>query len=192
MRKPSRVLVLADRKSLLAHSALRIVVGVIMVAHGLQKAADPAQFQQSLTGMGFPLPGLMAYLAIAGELLGGLGLVVGLLTPIAAFGVAATLLVAILAVHLKHGLFAANGGFEYPLTLLCSALWFMAAGAGPYSLDALWRAARDRSPGQGLPVERAVSPIRPGQTPAELDPITQAGTESFPASDPPAHSRHQH
>jgi len=184
--------VLADGKTLLAHTVLRVVVGGIMAAHGLQKAVDPAQFQHHLETMGFPLPGLFAYLAIAGELLGGAGLVVGLLTPIAAFGVASTMLVAIFGVHFKHGLFAANGGFEYPLTLLCSALWFMAAGAGPYSLDALWRAARDESPRQGLPAERAISPIRPAQTPGELDPITQAGNESFPASDSPAHSRNQH
>ncbi|HKP62414.1 MAG TPA: DoxX family protein [Polyangiales bacterium] len=192
MRKPSRVLVLADRKTLLAHTLLRVVVGGIMAAHGFQKLLDPAQFQHHLTSMGFPVPGLMTYLAIAGELLGGLGLVVGLLTPIAAFGVASTLLVAVIVVHLKHGLFAANGGFEYPLMLVCTALWFMSAGAGPYSLDAVWRAARDKSPGQGLPMERAVSPMRPGETPSEHDVITEAGHESFPASDPPAHSRHQH
>jgi putative oxidoreductase len=160
--------------------------------HGLQKAGDAAQFQHHLTAMGFPLPSVMTYLAIAGELLGGLGLVVGLLTPIAAFGVACTMLVAVLGVHLKHGLFAANGGFEYPLTLLSTALWFMAAGAGPYSLDAVWRAARDKSPGQGLSDGRAVSAVRPGQTSGELDVINQAGKESFPASDAPAHSRHEH
>jgi hypothetical protein len=102
------------------------------------------------------------------------------------------MLVAVLGVHLKKGLFAANGGFEYPLTLLCSALWFMAAGPGPYSLDALWRAARGKSPSQGVPAERAVSPLRPDRAPGESDPVAQAGHESFPASDSPAHSRHQH
>ena len=102
MEKPSRVLVLGDTKSLTALTVLRIVVGVVMTAHGLQKVMDPSQFQGHLTQMGFPAPGVMTYLAIAGELFGGLGLVVGLLTPVAAFGVACTMAVAIATVHLPQ------------------------------------------------------------------------------------------
>jgi putative oxidoreductase len=190
MEKPSRVLVLSDTKSIAALTIFRVVVGVIMAAHGLQKAMDPSQFQGHLAQMGFPAPGLMAYLAIAGELFGGLGLVVGLLTPVAAFGVACTMLVAITTVHLKHGLFAANGGMEYPLVLLASALWFMAAGAGPWSLDAIIRAARQTGPSAIPATDQAVSPVQPQAAFDNGDAITQAGKESFPASDPPAHSRH--
>jgi putative oxidoreductase len=188
MEKPSRILVLGDSKSLVALTVLRVVV---MAAHGFQKVMDPSQFQGHLEHMGFPLPSVMTYLAIAGELFGGLGLVVGLLTPIAAFGVACTMAVAITTVHLKHGLFTANGGFEFPLVMLASALWFMAVGAGPWSLDALIRAARDtRSPSSMLSNERAVSPLQGEIQFDHTDVITQAGNESFPASDPPAHSRH--
>ncbi|HKU37716.1 MAG TPA: DoxX family protein [Polyangiales bacterium] len=191
MHKPSQVLVLADRKSLLALTVLRVVVGLIMAAHGFQKLSDPSQFSHHLAVMGFPAPNVMAYCAIAGELLGGLGLAVGLLTRLAALGVATVLVVGIGAVHWSKGLFAATGGFEYPLVLVCVALWFMAAGPGPWSLDAWWRAARDRSPGQGQRLEPAVSRIRP--SPSEpMDVITEAGNESFPASDAPAHSRHEH
>lgn len=190
MEKPSRVLVVGDTKSLAALTLFRVVVGVIMAAHGLQTAMDPAQFQGHLEQMGFPLPSLMTYLAIAGELFGGLGLAVGLLTPIAAFGVACTMIVAIATVHLKHGLFAANGGFEYPLLLLMSALWFMAAGAGPWSVDAIIRAARGARPSTVSAHERAVSPMRHDAMFDRADVITEAGNESFPASDPPAHSRH--
>jgi hypothetical protein len=129
-------------------------------------------------------------LAIVGELFGGLGLVVGLLTPIAAFGVACTMTVAIAAVHLQHGLFAANGGFEFPLVLLASALWFMAAGPGPWSVDALIRAARNTRSPSVVASARAVSPVQ-GDGPFDhTDVVTQAGKESFHASDPPAHSRH--
>jgi putative oxidoreductase len=189
MQKPSRVLVLADHKTLAAFTLLRVVVGLVMAAHGLQKALDPSQFQQHLVQMNFPAPAVMTYLATAGELFGGLGLVVGLLTPIAAFGVASTMIVAIATVHLKHGLFAANGGFEFPLVLLCTVLWFMAAGGGPYSIDALIRAVRDERDG----VRRnagAVSSVRhePHERP---DVITESGNESFPASDAPAHHGHQ-
>jgi uncharacterized membrane protein YphA (DoxX/SURF4 family) len=68
MEKPSRILVLGDTKSLTALTLLRVVVGVVMAAHGLQKVMDPSQFQGHLTQMGFPIPGVLTYLTIAGEL----------------------------------------------------------------------------------------------------------------------------
>lgn len=114
---------------------LRVVVGFIMAAHGWQKVQDVGAFAGNLEQMGFPLPLFNAYLATAGELLGGLGLMLGLITRLAAFGVFATMAVAVFGVHLPNGLFAKDGGFEYPITLLVVALFFMANGAGPYSLD---------------------------------------------------------
>lgn len=116
---------------------LRVVVGFIMAAHGWQKASDIVAWTGNLSQMGFPMPEVLAYLSVAGELLGGLGLLVGLLTPIAAFGVAAVTATAVFVVHLNNGLFAKDGGFEYPLTILVVALFFMANGAGPCSLDTL-------------------------------------------------------
>lgn len=120
-----------------ALTALRVVVGVIMVAHGLQKLAGYSEWQANVEKMGLPLPEVSAALALAGELAGGLGLLLGFITPVAAFGVACTMLVAILTVHISHGLFNKDGGFEFPLTLLAAALFFMLRGPGPYSLDAL-------------------------------------------------------
>jgi putative oxidoreductase len=183
--------VLARTPALVMFTLLRIVVGGILAAHGFQKIAHPGQFQAHLSALGMPLPEVMAYLAMAGEALGGLGLMVGLLTPIACFGIAATMFVAVTLVHFKHGLFGSDGGFEYPLVLLCAALWYMAAGAGPISLDAL---LRRRSP------PRVAEASRPPQVnmaaltaratePERYDPVDEAGLESFPASDPPAHSR---
>ena len=119
-----------------ALTLLRVVVGIIMAAHGWQKASDIAAWTSNLTQMGIPLPEINAYLSIAGELLGGLGLLFGLITPVAAFGIASTMVVAICQVHLANGLFAKDGGFEYPLTLLSVAIFFIFNGAGPYSLDA--------------------------------------------------------
>jgi putative oxidoreductase len=115
---------------------VRVVAGIIMTAHGWQKLTDIPGWQQNLAQTGVPAPEVLAYFAIAGEFLGGIGLILGLLTPLAAFGVACVMAVAIVAVHLPHGLFAANNGFEYPLTMLALNLYFMARGGGPISLDA--------------------------------------------------------
>jgi putative oxidoreductase len=130
-----------------AYTLLRMIVGVILTAHGVQKLLDLDAWQQQVASLGIPLPELTSLLALAGELLGGLGLLVGFLTPIAAFGVLATMVVAILTVHLSNGLFARIGGFEYPLTLACAALFFMFNGGGPLSIDgsfARWQADRRR------------------------------------------------
>jgi putative oxidoreductase len=116
---------------------LRITVGVIMAVHGWMKLTNLETVMGHFEKMGLPFPALSTYLATAGEFLGGLGLVVGLLTPIAAFGVFCTMTVAVLAVHIKNGLLASNNGCEYPLTLMVTAFYFMMKGAGPYSLDAI-------------------------------------------------------
>jgi putative oxidoreductase len=126
-----------DNGAILALTALRVGVGVIFVAHGLQKLSDPAGTAQAFTAMGIPYPHLSVYLAIAGELFGGLGLLIGFLTPLAALGPVIVMLVAIFKVHYGKGLFAQNGGWELPLTLLLVSLFFVVRGAGPISVDGL-------------------------------------------------------
>lgn len=133
-----------DTGEALVLTALRVGVGVILVAHGLQKLLDVGGTAQAFAGMGIPAPLISTYLAIAGELLGGLGLIVGLLTRLAALGPLFTMLAAIAFVHLGKGLFAQNGGWEYPLTLLLAALYFVARGAGPISVDHALARARER------------------------------------------------
>ncbi len=122
----------------LALALLRIAVGVIMAVHGYQKLSDPAAFSGLLGSLGIPYPEISAYLAIACELGGGLGLAVGLLTPLAALGIAASMAVAVFHVHFANGLLAKNNGFEYPLTLLIIAVYFIVRGGGRLSLDALF------------------------------------------------------
>ena len=117
---------------------MRVAVGVIMAGHGWDKLHNVDNIVQAFTKMGLPHPEIAVYLAIAGELGGGLGLIVGLLTPIAAFGVFCVMTVAITQVHWSNGLFAKNNGFEYPLTLFVVALYFIFRGGGPISLDALF------------------------------------------------------
>jgi putative oxidoreductase len=134
-----------------ALSILRVIAGIIMAAHGWQKLTGFEQWKAAVVDMGIPFPAVSAPLAVAGELAGGLGLLVGLLTPIAAFGVLSTMAVAIVTVHLPHGLFAKNNGYEYPLLMLCVAMFFMLRGAGPISLDAF------RRRGSENPTQRAAT-----------------------------------
>ncbi len=132
---------------------LRVTAGVIFVVHGVQKLVNIPGTAQSFAALGIPLPEYSVYAAIAGELLGGLGLLVGLLTRVAAFGPFCVMLVAIIAAHLPHGLLAKNGGFEYPLVLALVSLFFVAHGAGSFSLDALL----DRSDSRAFRTHRVES-----------------------------------
>jgi putative oxidoreductase len=123
----------------LAFTLLRVVTGVILVAHGWLKLADLAGWQAQVAQLGLPEPATAATLAIAGELLGGAGLVLGRYTRVAAIGAASVMIVAIATVHLNHGLLAQRGGFEYPLILLCVSLLFVAMGGGRWSADRFMR-----------------------------------------------------
>lgn len=125
----------------LAMLALRIPVGIIFVAHGAQKLfgwfgghglEGTGQFMASL-GLA---PGyLMALLAGGAEFFGGIAMLIGLLVRPAAAALAVTMLVAIFAVHWSNGLFASNGGFEFPFALLGAVTALAIQGAGGLSLD---------------------------------------------------------
>jgi putative oxidoreductase len=130
----------------IALTALRVTVGVIFVVHGAMKLLDIPGTIQGFTQLGIPYPQYAVYLAIAGELFGGLGIVFGLLTRVAALGALCSMAVAIGYVHLGHGLLANKGGWEYPLVLGMVALYLVATGAGPFSMDALYRRRREASP----------------------------------------------
>lgn len=117
-----------------------------MAVHGWAKLSDVAGTAQSFARLGLPAPQALVYLAVAGELFGGLGLAAGFLTRIAALGPLCTMLVAILTVHLGNGLLAKNGGFEYPLLLLLVSAFFAVNGAGAWSFDAAFDARGARGP----------------------------------------------
>lgn len=124
-----------------ALTLLRFIAGGIMLTHGWLKLTDVRGTTDMFAQMGIPAPDVSVYLAILGELVGGAALLVGFLTPIASAGVLCVMAVAILFVHLPNGLLVTNNGFEYPLTMGAVALYFLARGAGPVSVDA-WLAQR--------------------------------------------------
>jgi putative oxidoreductase len=145
-----------------ATAILRMVLGVVFFAHGAQKMLGwfgGFGFSGTMgffTGM-MHIPAPLAFLAIAAEFFGGLGLILGFLTRIAAFGIAANMVVAIGMVHSRFGFFmnwsgAQKGeGFEYHLLVLAITVFLMIRGAGAFSIDrAIATASPSRTAQPGL------------------------------------------
>jgi putative oxidoreductase len=124
---------------------LRVTLGIVMFPHGAQKMLGWFGGQGFAATMGGfehqGIPAVFACLAILAEFLGGLGLIFGLLSRIAAFGILCNMVVAVLRVHASNGLFMnwtgthKGEGFEYHLLAIAMAIVVMAAGAGAWSLD---------------------------------------------------------
>lgn len=125
---------------------MRVMLGVVFFPHGAQKVFGwfggyglSGTLNFFTETMGIPM--IFALLVIAAEFLGALGLIVGFLTRIAAFGVASVMTGAIFMVHLQHGFFMnwagkqAGEGFEYHLLAIALALALMFTGGGKASVD---------------------------------------------------------
>jgi putative oxidoreductase len=129
----------------LSLTVLRLALGVVMFPHGLQKTLGwfgGAGFHSTMTFFtqgGIPV--VFAFLAICAEFLGGLGLILGLLSRVAAFGILCVMSVAVYRVHLPNGFFmnwAGNQkgeGFEFHVLAIAIALAILFRGAGALSLD---------------------------------------------------------
>jgi putative oxidoreductase len=118
---------------------LRLILGVIFLAHGSQKLLGwfggygVAGTLGFFAKMGIPTP--LGYAAIFAEFFGGLMLLLGLFSRLGAFAIGVNMAVAILKVHLAKGFFNPTG-FEFPLMLLVSAVTVFLYGPGLYSVDA--------------------------------------------------------
>jgi putative oxidoreductase len=131
-----------------APTLARLMLGIVMFPHGAQKALG------WFGGYGFTgtmnfftqqmhIPAPLAFLAITAEFAGSIGLIVGCLSRIAAFGIATNMVVAILTVNAANGFFMnwygnqKGEGFEYHLLAIGLALIVIFHGAGKASLDRL-------------------------------------------------------
>jgi len=124
---------------------LRLAAGIMIFPHGLQKtfgwfggpgfSAQMAGFERS------HIPAVFAFLAIMAEFLGGLGLLLGALTRIAAFGLAVDMIVAVYMLHWRNGLFMnwtghqKGEGFEFHILAIAMAVVLIARGGGASSID---------------------------------------------------------
>jgi putative oxidoreductase len=119
---------------------LRVAIGGVMLAHGLQKFGHlGGPGLEGITGfftkLGFRPARAWALLVAVVEAIGGVLLIVGLLTPVAGLLIAADLLVAIVVVHWPR-FWAQDNGLEFPLPIAAGALALALVGPGAWSIDA--------------------------------------------------------
>jgi putative oxidoreductase len=128
-----------------APAILRLVLGTVFFVHGAQLmlgwwggrgfSATMAGFEQS------GIPAVFAFLAIAAQFCGGIGMLLGLLGRVAAFSIACVMLVAIAKVHAANGFFMnwtgrqKGEGYEYHLLVLAITAAIMISGSGAWSVD---------------------------------------------------------
>ncbi len=132
----------------IATFVLRVLLGVVMLAHGAQKLLGWfGGFGFSGT-MGFftgtmGIPAVFAFLVIMSEFFGSLALIAGAITRLAAFGAGCIMLGATLMVHLPNGFFMnwagkqQGEGFEFHLLAMAIAMALMIKGGGRWSVDGL-------------------------------------------------------
>jgi putative oxidoreductase len=131
-----------------ASLVLRLLLGIVFFPHGAQKVFGwfggqgfGGTMESFTTKMG--IPAFLAFLAILAESGGALALISGLLTRVAAFGIACNMVVAIFTVHLPNGFFMnwfgkqKGEGFEYHILVIAIAIALMIKGGGRWSIDGL-------------------------------------------------------
>lgn len=119
---------------------IRIVVGVVFIAHGYQKLfmMGPGNIADFFSSIGIPLPAFFAWVVSLVEFFGGICVVLGILTRYVAVLLAVIMIVAIFAAKLQLGLIAPPGrgtGYELDLVLLGGALLLLLTGPGRLSLE---------------------------------------------------------
>src|SRR6185295_11783387 len=132
---------------------IRLALAAVMIAHGSQKVLGTfngpgfTTYISGTTPLGFMRPAWFWLSAAAfSEFLGGILVGLGFLTRVGAFFIACVMVTAIAGVHWPGGFFAANRGYEYPLTLLAMSLALLISGGGQASID---RALSGGSGGRG-------------------------------------------
>ncbi len=125
---------------------LRVILGIVFYFHGMQKLTTMYGGYGFTGTLGFftgklGIPVVFAVLAILAEGLGWAGLISGLLTRVAAFGITVNMIVAVYMIHWQNGIFMnwfgnqKGEGFEYHLLVIAIGLALMIRGGGALSID---------------------------------------------------------
>jgi putative oxidoreductase len=131
---------LVQTDSDVASLVLRIMLGIVFIPHGLQKVFGFSGTMDFFTAK-LGIPAIFAFLAIMAEFLGSWGLITGLFTRVAAFGIAVNMVVAVYMLHWQNGFFMnwfgnqKGEGYEYHILVVAIALALMIKGGGKWSID---------------------------------------------------------
>lgn len=121
---------------------IRIVVGLIVAAHGAQKlfgwwgGSGMSGWTGAMVRMRIRPAVAWAWTSALSELVGGILFAMGFLSPLGSMAIAGSMLVAVALVHLPKGFWVTKGGYEFNLSILAAAVGIALAGPGAYSLDA--------------------------------------------------------
>ena len=170
----------------------RIIMGGIMVTHGWHRWQNEGITAEAniLEHAGIPNPGLMVWLLIGFEVIGGIFLIFGLATPVIGLGLM-VLNIGIILTLRSHTFYVHNSGWEYNAVMTIVGLMLMTHGAGRIGLDNLFRTPKDiqpqaeeqpKRPARSLPEEPAHSlPDEWDDTPARGIQLPQETHSKFMA-----------
>jgi putative oxidoreductase len=139
---------------------LRLIVGYGFMEHGYAKLArGPEHFAGILHALHMPAAGLLAWMTIVTELIGGLAVLIGALVPLASVPMTIVLIVAVLTVHLPNGFSSikllavtpagaqfGQPGYETDLLYLACLAALVLGGSGPFALDSVLNRSSDARP----------------------------------------------
>ena len=133
----------------------RIIMGVIMVTHGWHRWQNEGITAEAniLEHAGIPNPGLMVWLLIGFEVIGGIFLIFGLATPVIGLGLM-VLNIGIILTLRSHNFYVHDSGWEYNAVMAVVGMVLMSHGAGRLALDNLFRTPKDITPAEEDPLPR--------------------------------------
>lgn len=144
---------------------LGLTAGLSLAAHGAQKGlawfggSGMRGWTARVSGMGFRPAGLFAWASMLAELLGGIGLALGIGTTLAAGIVIAQLIVVIFHIHWRNGYWETNRGVEYPVLLAVVVVFLGIVGRGVLSVDGLLASPLLAAYGGLVPAHAVVPPL---------------------------------
>ncbi len=120
---------------------LRVALGAVFAYHGYDKVfvKGVPMITGFMASLGLPFPTLMAYLLSYGELVGGILLILGLLTYWVTIVDMVIGAVAFVTVHMANGFSASNGGYEFIMLIFAASFALFISGPGKYSIDHMFR-----------------------------------------------------